>query len=441
MALNIAIIGGGPAGLMLACLLHLSPIAIRVAIFESDAGPTSRSQGSTLDLHPDSGLAAIKKAQLWTEFKQHARYDGEALRFIDKDFTIWFENENPGGDEARSNGRPEIDRVKLRDILLNSVPQEIIKWGRRLQSVELMPGDADCFGLVFKDGTREDGFDLVVGADGAWSHVRSSYLSDEQPFSTGIHGLITSIPMAATTDPDTYKLVNRGSVFSYSDGKGINAQYIGDGSINVTAWFTQQHGFITQPSQPKTAAALQPYIQTHYGDWSPNLTRLFAHVDDGIWQTELYMLPVDWRWQHKRGVTLIGDAAHLMTPFAGEGVNLALSDAADLADAIISTVSAHPFKCSTATSVHDALDAAISTAEETIYKRSRAIRKTTYENMHDQFFSQTPMSSFLPRVAARTLLINDPWFAGGSELLARVLMRGALWGGLLWRWLKGWISQ
>ena len=223
---------------MLARLLHLSPTPIRVAIFESDTGPTSRSQGSTLDLHPDSGLAAIKKAQLWTEFKQHVRYDGEALKFIDKNFTIWFQDETPGGSEAKSNGRPEIDRVKLRDILLNSVPQEMIKWGRRLQSVEPVSGNANQLSLVFKNGTREYGFDLVVGADGAWSHVRSSYLSEQQPFSTGIHGFTTSIPVAATTDSDTYNLVNRGSVFSYGDGKCINAQYIGAGSIKVIAWLT-----------------------------------------------------------------------------------------------------------------------------------------------------------------------------------------------------------
>jgi len=79
---RIAIVGGGPAGCTLARLLQISKAPIKVTIFESDAGMESRTQGGTLDLHTNTGIAALKKAKLYDEFLKYARYDGEGeLRY------------------------------------------------------------------------------------------------------------------------------------------------------------------------------------------------------------------------------------------------------------------------------------------------------------------------------------------------------------------------
>lgn len=48
----------------------------------------------------------------------------------------------------------------------------------------------------------------------------------------------------------------------------------------------------------------------------------------------MYMLPVGFKWDHHKGVTLMGDATHLMTPWAGEGVKLAMWDSRDLSHAL-----------------------------------------------------------------------------------------------------------
>jgi 2-polyprenyl-6-methoxyphenol hydroxylase-like FAD-dependent oxidoreductase len=72
----VAIIGAGPAGCTLARLIQCANAPIDVTIFESDASLSARSQGGTLDLHTDTGLAALRKGELYAEFLKHARFEG-----------------------------------------------------------------------------------------------------------------------------------------------------------------------------------------------------------------------------------------------------------------------------------------------------------------------------------------------------------------------------
>ena len=73
----------------------------------------------------------------------------------------------------------------------------------------------------------------------------------------------------------------------------------------------------------------------YYGDWDEKLQDLIMKADeDTLVPRTMYMLPVGFSWPHRKGVTVIGDAAHLMTPFAGEGANLAMWDAMLLGQAL-----------------------------------------------------------------------------------------------------------
>lgn len=74
-------------------------------------------------------------------------------------------------DDGKDTDRPEIDRRDLRVLLLESFPDEFIKWGVKVDRVQ--KGDDGRMAVHFSDGTSETGFRLVVGADGAWSKARS----------------------------------------------------------------------------------------------------------------------------------------------------------------------------------------------------------------------------------------------------------------------------
>src|ERR1700712_424240 len=132
---HIAIIGAGPAGLTLARLLHVSQHPLTFTVFERDASASSRTQqGGTLDLHADTGLAALRKCGLWEEFQRHARYEGEELIMADKNATVLAHKLGDGKGEGDGD-RPEIDRERLKEILLESVAGECIKWDRHLKEV------------------------------------------------------------------------------------------------------------------------------------------------------------------------------------------------------------------------------------------------------------------------------------------------------------------
>jgi 2-polyprenyl-6-methoxyphenol hydroxylase-like FAD-dependent oxidoreductase len=227
MLLKIAIVGAGPAVCLLARLLLQADQKFDVTIFEAEPDINFRARGGTLDLHEATGLAALKKAGLFDQFLVHARYDGDAIKIADKHLLCYV---NLGASKkGYTAGRPEIDRPRLRELLFHSLPARTVQWNKKLVRVD----ESRC--LHFADGTSRGGFNLIVGADGAWSRVRA-LLSDVQPYYSGIGGYSLTIRDAEKTTPDLYCLLNRGSLSASSDGRGIMAQYIGDGSINTAAF-------------------------------------------------------------------------------------------------------------------------------------------------------------------------------------------------------------
>lgn len=304
---------------MLARLLQLHGFA--PTVFERDRHGGDRPQGGSLDLHGDTGQRAMRLAGLEKEFSAAARPEDQGDRLYDQSGTLLFDRDGSG------DNRPEIDRTALRRILLDSLTPGIVRWGSRVEAV-IPRGDGACDVVA---GGLPEHFDIVVGADGAWSRVRP-LLTDAKPRYEGATLIELGFDVQRHGNVDA--LVGSGKMFALGDNRVLIAQRNGHGHIRGYAGLRLPEDaareWTTQAPDRIRAALLQVFA-----GWAPAFMDLIES-GDFIAVRPLYALPIGTSWQSRSGITLLGDAAHVMSPFSGEGVNLALADAADMADALIS---------------------------------------------------------------------------------------------------------
>jgi 2-polyprenyl-6-methoxyphenol hydroxylase-like FAD-dependent oxidoreductase len=270
------------------------------------------------------------------------------MRLLDHHGTMLFDD-SPDPDAIYN---PEIDRGQLRDLLLDSLHPDTVQWGHKLTSIT--PLGEGVHRLHFADGTTTDS-DLVVGADGAWSKVRP-LLSDAQPLYTGVTFVEPGLDRATVGHPDLAALVGEGTMMALADNKGLIAQRISNDRLRVYIgvridqhWHRHIGLDLADPAQVRAA------LLGYFADWDPTLLRLITDSDNGYTNRALFALPVPHTWPHTPGVTLLGDAAHLMSPFSGMGANLAMLDGAELAQAI---------------AAHTTPDAAVAAYEKVMLARS-----------------------------------------------------------------------
>ncbi|MEV3982036.1 NAD(P)/FAD-dependent oxidoreductase [Nonomuraea sp. NPDC049758] len=320
MRQRIAIVGGGPAGLTFARVLHRH--GHPVTVFERDAAPDARPPGGTIDLHEGMGQRALDKAGLLAEFQALSRPEGQAMRILAPDGTV-LRDWRPRPDD-RAN--PEIDRGQLRDLLLGPLD---VRWGHGV--TEVTPGTRDDVLLRFADG-RQETFDLVVGADGAWSRVRPA-LSAATPHYTGVTAVETSLDDVDTRHPDLARLIGDGALAVYGVNRAIVAQRNSGGHVKVYAQFRaplDRHS--DTGTGPDGVEAVRSRLLALFEGWADPVLDLLRR-GTAFADRPLYVLPVSHTWAHVPGVTLLGDAAHLMPPL-GVGANLAMLEGAELAEAL-----------------------------------------------------------------------------------------------------------
>lgn len=367
---KIAIIGGGPGGLTLARLLQMKRYQVKV--YERDKDQNVRQQGATLDLHEESGLKALIAAGLLNEFKKQYRPNADKLRLTDHNSVVHFDDHTNETtiEESGASFRPEIDRGPFRDLLIASLEKDTVVWNSKFVSLQARNNGWDIF---FDNGSTVYA-DLVIAADGANSKLRK-YLTNIAPVYSGLTIVEGNIYNAATKAPELWKLVKGGKIFALGLEKSIILSAKGDGSLSFYTGTKEAENWVkTSGINFEDKQEIYNWFKERFADWGNEWHELFESDDSYFVPRPQYHFPLDQQWESLPNLTMLGDAAHRMPPYAGEGVNMAMLDAFELAEEL------------TANNFSD-VKTAISRYEKAMCQRAAEITEVTLqsmENMHSK---------------------------------------------------------
>lgn len=326
---KIAIVGGGPGGLTLARLLQLQ--GANVKVYERDFSAAARVQGTTLDLHDGSGLKALHQAELMDEFKNNYRPGADQKIIVNEQAEIFFsDHEKQEENFGSEHFRPEIDRGPLRKMLLESLHPETVVWDSQFSAMQKYN---DGWLLQFRNETSVFA-DIVIGADGANSILRD-YITPIKPFYVGITGLEGTVNNPEERVPNLIKLSKGGKILALGKGKTFTSNLKGDGSLGfyLTLKINEdwaRNGEFNFSDKNQVLA----WFKYEFLEWAPIWNEFLNNAETPFIPRPIYCMPLNQTWETQHNLTLIGDAAHLMPPFSGEGVNMAMLDAVELCNCL-----------------------------------------------------------------------------------------------------------
>ena len=315
---NVAIIGAGPVGLAFARLLQQE--GGNVKVYERDLNEHYRIKGGTLDLLKDMGQVVFEKAGLLSAYFHNARPTARRIADI-HGYII---------QTLPSSDNPEIDRNELRRILLQSLLTGSVVWNRKFVFLEEQNGT---FLLHFENGSVETA-DLVVGANGIMSLLRKM-ITDVPARYTGTVAFTGEIVDYETRCPNFKKIGEEDKIIAKDGRVFFLSQPKSNGDLYYYACFRRSENWIKDNDLNfNNNKQVSNFLNDLCADWNSAYKELFAATGE-FTLLPLYQVPLE-NWQPHKNITLIGDAAHGMPPYAGVGVNTGLLDAMYLAENLTS---------------------------------------------------------------------------------------------------------
>jgi salicylate hydroxylase len=313
---RVAIIGGGIGGATAGCAL--AQAGLEVSVYE--AAPELKEIGAGVALHPNAmrvlrmiGVEdAVRKVAGRSEYA--VTCDGRTGRTISK---------ISRAQQAATYGLTgaTVHRADLLDAIAAALPANSVTLGRRCATVE---SHDDVAVARFEDGSEIEA-DVIIGADGIHSRVRKALFGPDDPKFTGKICYRSVVPVDAITGdrPSTDNaqwLGPHGTIVLYP--------LRGNQLVNVVAHYDDEdyrhESWINECERQE--------VLDRYAGWHESVLRVFA-AGDTWYKWALYDRDPIPRWTQGR-VTILGDAAHPMLPYLGQGACQAIEDGAVLATAL-----------------------------------------------------------------------------------------------------------